>query len=104
VDNGEKQCMGWGWYIQNDMQLFVLSLVILFVYSLKPLLSKILIVSLMIGSAIFTYQWTYEHGVYVISHLNDFSKWGDFMTNVYMKPWARATPYLWGLLLGIFYT
>lgn len=25
------------------------------------------------------------------------------MVNVYMKPWARAPPYLLGLLLGIFY-
>jgi len=96
--------MGWGWYLQNDMQLFVASLLLLLVYSIKPIISKILIILLIIGSAIFTYTWTFNHGVYVISHLQDFSTFGDYMTNVYMKPWARASPYLWGLFVGIFYS
>jgi hypothetical protein len=26
-------CMGWGWYLQNDMQIFILSIPILFLYS-----------------------------------------------------------------------
>lgn len=103
VDNGETQCMGWGWYLQNDMQLFLVSLILLFVYSIKPIVSKILIGLLSLGAIIFTYVWTYDHDVYVISHLNDFSTWGDYMLNVYMKPWARAPPYMVGLFLGIIY-
>lgn len=32
VDNGEKMCMGWGWYLQNDMQIFIASIPLLFLY------------------------------------------------------------------------
>ncbi len=103
VDNGETQCMGWGWYLQNDMQLFIISLFFLFIYALKPLLSKILILLAIIASCIFTFVWTFIHEVGIITHLNDFGKWGDFSTNVYIKPWARASPYLFGVLIGMFY-
>ncbi len=95
--------MGWGWYVQNDMQLFIMSLFLMFLYSIKPLASKILMIILMVGSMAFTYIWTYDNGTYVISHLADFSKSGDYLISVYMKPWARAPPYILGLLLGIFY-
>ncbi len=73
-------------------------------YSIKPIISKICIVLMIIGSCIFTYVWTYNNNVHIITHLNDFSTWNDYMLNVYMKPWARSPPYLLGLLLGIFYT
>lgn len=33
VWNGEKMCLGWGWYLQNDMQIFVASLPILYIYT-----------------------------------------------------------------------
>lgn len=103
VDNGETQCMNWGWYLQNDMQLFVASLILLFVYSLKAWIGKVLIGLLTILSCIFTYVWTYNHNTTVITHLSDFSNWGEYVANVYMKPWSRAPPYLYGLLIGLFY-
>ena len=68
--------MGWGWYLQNDMQLFVLSLGFLLIYSIKPLLSKLTIIIAIISSCLFTYIWTYNHKTTVITHLNDFSGWG----------------------------
>jgi hypothetical protein len=27
--------MGWGWYLQNDMQIFVVSLLFIFLYSVN---------------------------------------------------------------------
>lgn len=33
VDNGNSMCMGWGWYLQNDMQMFLASVAILAVYA-----------------------------------------------------------------------
>ena len=32
VDNGSTMCMGWGWYLQSDMQMFVYCMLILFLY------------------------------------------------------------------------
>lgn len=95
--------MGWGWYIQNDMQLFVLSMLVLFIYSIKPLLSKILILILTIGSFIFTFSYTYRNSILVSTHLVDFLSYGDYFIDVYFKPWARCPPYLLGILLGMLY-
>lgn len=95
--------MAWGWYLQNDMQLFVVSLILLFVYSIKPIVSKIFLSLLTIGSVIFTFVWANDHGIYVLTHISDFQRLGDFELNVYMKPWGRAPPYLIGLFLGMLY-
>lgn len=103
VNKGDTQCMGWGWYLQNDMQLFVISLVFLFIYSIKQWLSKLTILIAIISSCIYTYIWTFNHNITVITHLNDFANWNVFMENIYMKPWARAPPYLYGLLVGVFF-
>lgn len=103
VDNGESECMGWGWYLQNDMQLFGLSMGLLFMYSFKPLASKICIVVITLGSLIFTYSYTFRNGTYVLSHLSDFGRWGTYMVDVYLKPWARCPPYIVGLYFGMIY-
>lgn len=79
VNNGETQCMGWGWYLQNDMQLFVVSLGFLLLYSVKPWISKLSMILAIIASCIFTYVWTYNHNTTVITHLSDFANWGEFV-------------------------
>lgn len=28
-------CMGWGWYLQNDMQIFVFSLLFIYLYTVN---------------------------------------------------------------------
>lgn len=33
VDNGQYMCMPWGWYLQNDMQIFVFSMVFILIYT-----------------------------------------------------------------------
>jgi len=53
VDNGETMCMGWGWYLQNDMQIFMLSIPILFLYNKNRKLTYMLISLIVLGSLIF---------------------------------------------------
>lgn len=103
VDDGITQCMGWGWYLQNDMQLFILSLGFLLIYSIKPWLSKLSISLAIIASCIYTYIWTYNHNITVLTHLSDFTSWNDFVENIYFKPWSRAPPYLYGLFVGLWF-
>jgi len=95
--------MGWGWYLQNDMQLFIFSMFILFLYNFSKLVSKLTLFVSTLGSLLFTYFWTKDNGTYVITHLVDFGRWGNFFQDVYVKPWARAPPYLFGLFLGMLY-
>lgn len=104
VNNGETPCMGWGWYIQNDMQLFIASIILLYVYKLKPIVSKVLLCLMIIGSMVFTFVWTMNNGTLVITHLSDVAKWGTFINDVYVKPWARLPPYFLGLLFGIMHS
>jgi hypothetical protein len=42
--------MGWGWYLQNDMQIFILSIPLLFLYSRSRMGAYILIQALIAGS------------------------------------------------------
>ena len=101
VDNGQSQCMPWGWYLQNDMQLFIFSIILLYVYRLKPIVMKVIVWPLMIGSMIFTFMWTLRHNTILITHLSDVDSSGTFNEDVYIKPWARCPPYLLGLFFGI---
>lgn len=47
-------CMGWGWYLQNDMQIFIYSLVILVVYGK----SKFWAYMAILVSVILSFGWT----------------------------------------------
>lgn len=61
VDNGEKQCMGWGWYLQNDMQIFLYSLFVLLIYNKSRFWSFITILTTTIASCAYTMQQTYDN-------------------------------------------
>ncbi len=93
--------MAWGWYLQNDVQLFIMSIALLYIYQLKPIIMKALIWTLMIASLVFAFIWTFNHNVIVSTHLSDFDRWGTFFADVYSKPWARCSPYFLGLFFGI---
>jgi peptidoglycan/LPS O-acetylase OafA/YrhL len=101
VDNGEKQCMNWGWYLQNDMQLFIFSIILLYVYRLKPIIMKVIVWPLMLGSMVFSFMWTFDHNTILITHISDAQQQGNYFADVYSKPWARCSPYLIGLFFGI---
>lgn len=71
VDNGNNMCMGWGWYIQNDMQLFVLCLLILMIYSKNKLCGFGLMFLSIAANFAFVMSETYENDYKWITHLTD---------------------------------
>lgn len=94
----DEQCMGWTWYLPNDMQFFLLlPPLVYFLYRYR--IVGILSVSfLMIGS--FTVS-------IIILALQDYSPSflrlrEDYYRVYYMKPYMRITPFLIGILLGFF--
>ena len=103
VDNGESMCLGYGWYLQNDMQIFILSIPILFLYAKNKRFAYISIVVLMIGSLIANFVMVQINEFIVVAHRQDFVKWNKYFPNVYIKPWIRCPPYLYGLALGLLY-
>jgi peptidoglycan/LPS O-acetylase OafA/YrhL len=50
IDNGERMCLGWGWYLQNDMQIFIVSLIFIFAYTKNKKLGIGLLIGLMLVS------------------------------------------------------
>ncbi len=103
VDNGERMCLGWGWYLQNDMQIFIVSVGYLFLYGKNKLAGKALMVMTIVLSLAYNIYEAQINDYVQVTHLADFAKWGLYFPNIYIKPWTRCPPYLMGLLFGIAY-
>lgn len=101
----QEECIGWSWYLANDMQFFVIAPVIIIpMYFILPLG-----ISLLIGFLLFSFISTgIINGVYDFQ-ASLFAPFAyNYTTNVtatftdvlYIKPWHRISPYLVGLALG----
>ena len=96
-------CFGWGWYLSNDFQLFLISPFLLFLYTRNKILGLFSIFGLLGLSFLASF---------VISFVNHFkSDKGlvsspdnkEFFNLLYSKPWIRGDVYILGLLIAIFY-
>ena len=97
------ECMGWTWYLANDMQFFVVSplMVVLLYYSLPVGLISVSIFLMGSFAATGGIAGYYEFDP-------SFQKLGDhppgtnttFSDEIYVKPYARISPYLVGIVLG----
>lgn len=96
-------CMGWGWYLQNDMQIFIISIPILYLYARQRKAAYILIQFLIVASLIYNFVEVQVNEYITVTHRPDFDKWDSYFPNVYIKPWTRCPPYLYGLTLGLLY-
>jgi hypothetical protein len=101
--NGEQMCMGWGWYLQNDMQIFIFSIPILYLYARWRNISFIFIQLLTLASLIYNFYVVQTNGYVAITHRSDFVQWISYFPDVYIKPWTRCPPYFYGLTLGLLY-
>ena len=100
-----EECIGWSWYLANDMQFYIISpLIIIPLYFFFPL-GLLLAGGFLMLSFIITGALT---GVFDFQ-ANTFAPFAyQYATNVtvssqdllYIKPWHRISPYLVGLILG----
>ena len=102
VNNGATMCMGWSWYLQNDMQIFIYCIFVLLIYKYNKFACHMLIAWSICASFAFTMYQTFTHHYRNMTHLTD-SNPPEYMGDVYIKPWARCPPYLYGLFLGMMY-
>lgn len=103
VKNGEEACLGWGWYLQVDFQLFVVGVFLLYLYSKRKMLCFAVCLLFAAGSTVFIFIYTYRNDVRVITDITNNPNLQNFTLDVYMKPYGRCVPYLMGLILGIFF-
>lgn len=100
-----QQCVGWGWYLANDMQFFLISPVMLIpLFFLWPLGVAVTIVILVVCIFITgVLAGVYNLGVssfVALAHPVANATYGDFNDIYYGKPYCRIMPYLVGILLG----
>lgn len=96
-------CMQWGWYLQNDMQLFIFCMVILAIYSKSRFGAFLTIFFSCAANFAYVMAETYENSEKWMTHISDAANSARYQLNIYFKPWGRCPPYLYGLLLGILY-
>lgn len=101
-------CTGWTWYVNVDMQMFVVSLAILAVYVQRwrysKLLARFLGLSIIVGTVVYVFIECQVHHYRTFTGAGDDPNTvADYQTKIYLRPWSRAAPYMLGLLAGIFY-
>ena len=101
-----EECMGWAWYLGNDMQFYIISPFILIPFYYSFPFAMVIVAALLLGSFIVTATlagiYDFQSNVFAIVAYNytghtDPSLFSDL---VYIKPWSRIQPYLVGMVLG----
>ncbi|XP_025083336.1 nose resistant to fluoxetine protein 6-like [Pomacea canaliculata] len=96
----DDPCMGWSWYLANDMQFYWISPIFLLplFYIGSVGVTGILMLAAGGMASAFYQEWKYRGDLF--SMHEDLGFWDE----VYIKPWCRVSAYCVGLLLGyIFY-
>ncbi|XP_046562219.1 nose resistant to fluoxetine protein 6-like [Haliotis rubra] len=98
----DKQCMGWAWYLANDMQFYVLSPLIFvplyFSSVLGAVAAGVFLLATFITTGVITSYYSIPAGITELMTQAPGSV--DYMSKYYYKPWCRMGPYIIGLLAG----
>ena len=94
-------CMGWSWFISNDMQFHLVSPIILSVQYHNKKAGYILLSSLILCNFIITFTQSYinDYNPGVIYGLTK----DDQFVKSYQRPYNRIGPYLIGMFFGFVY-
>eukprot|EP01114_Cavostelium_apophysatum_P007529 TRINITY_DN1963_c0_g2_i1.p1 TRINITY_DN1963_c0_g2~~TRINITY_DN1963_c0_g2_i1.p1 ORF type:complete len:686 (-),score=138.42 TRINITY_DN1963_c0_g2_i1:47-2104(-) len=94
-NNYDETCMGWSWYLANDMQLYILTPIFIFLFYKFKLIGWIAL-GLCCGASLgmnFYYTWAYKFSPYLPLLQEDVV----YMTTIYTKFYARASAWLVGI-------
>jgi peptidoglycan/LPS O-acetylase OafA/YrhL len=96
----DSDCVGWAWYLANDMQFFLIAPLLTIALFKRPKVGYLAISLLWIGSVIYCLSLSlkYHFSALAISSMKDGGDPHSFVSLIYMKPWARVQPYLVGVL------
>ncbi|XP_013404099.1 nose resistant to fluoxetine protein 6 [Lingula anatina] len=90
----KEACMSWCWYIDNDIQFYIVAPLFMLPLYWKPVVGLVILLLGLIANIIesyFTLAGLKAHSFF----LGD-----DFYYHYYIIPWCRIGPYLIGLLVG----
>ncbi|CAD8107262.1 unnamed protein product [Paramecium primaurelia] len=103
ANNGLSYCFGWGWYLSNDFQIFLITPILLIIYARNKKIGLTIIISLLIGSVFSAYYIAFSHDYHLQIGTPNAKPQPDYQDVFYYKPWVRISPYLIGILFGLFY-
>lgn len=94
----DKMCMGWSWYLANDMQFYVLSPVMLIPLYYSPVWGALSCLCLILVN--FISAGVISRHYDINANLILTADQGNAMQEIYFKPWTRIGPYVIGFLTG----
>lgn len=92
----DQQCLAHTWYSAADFQIYLVSPPLLYVLYKKPRVG--VFISAVLSIASITFSATYSSLMTVRYNNKDY----DYYRDVYNKPYFRLSPYLLGMLMGLF--
>ena len=94
------ECMGWSWYLANDMQFYVLApLIIIPLYYFSPVglvVTGLFLIASAIANGVIATNNGYTASYNLPTNVTNDGESDD----IYVKPYCRVPPYLVGLILG----
>lgn len=73
IDRGQEMCLGWGWYLQVDFQLFLLSLLLLYLYQRSKVTMIITATVASLASTMYNVGYTFNLGLPLFTDLSAFA-------------------------------
>lgn len=92
----ENQCMGWSWYLANDMQMYLISPIFLFLYY-KSKMIAIILIDIVLIAAIFAQgyvAWVLDFSCMAVKMATN----DVYQNDIYEKFYMRIPTYLIGML------
>ncbi|XP_038070354.1 nose resistant to fluoxetine protein 6-like [Patiria miniata] len=99
--NFVEQCIGWTWYLANDMQFFLISPLLLAPLFYYPVFGWLALIGTLLASFVSTglIIGIYDVDLSLINSLSGLTS-ASYFSLVYGKPYCRIAPYLVGIGLG----
>ncbi|XP_011863412.1 PREDICTED: nose resistant to fluoxetine protein 6-like [Vollenhovia emeryi] len=91
----DDMCLTWSWYLANDMQFYVLAIMLLIFSTVYFYVAVTILSALLIGSTILSGYIVYVHE-YTLT-LDELFRLADM---IYTPPWMRINPYVIGMIAG----
>ena len=95
-------CFGWGWYLANDYQFFIITPFLLILYYKNKKLGWVLSLMLLIVSFFVTFALAYD-SEFAVDYVTLAPNYLDYWYKIYSKPYCRIQPYLIGVILAYLY-
>jgi len=103
----KEQCVGWSWYLANDMQFYVISPILLItaykIFPVSLILNGVLMACgfLVTGTLVGVYDFQgNSFSAVAYNYTQKASAPTTYTDAIYIKPWGRIGPYLVGIILG----